>query len=382
MKRMRVLLLVASCRGGGASHVRDLALGVDSARFSVEVAMPEDGGNVGREDFDQSGIPFHRVDIAEGLSLRALHRIRHLIARVDILHVHGARAAFFGRLAGASLGTRRPRIVYTIHGLAAPHYRHPRSGLLLGVERGLACLTDRFIAVSRSEREALLAASIARPERVSVVWNGIDVARFGATAADRAAQRAAIGVPGDARLVTTVCRLYKPRDFETLLAAFQEVVRARPSAWLLIVGDGPYRAQIETRIHALGNTPNAKLAGFRNDIPQILYASDIFVLSTALWEGLPLTVLEAMASGLPVVASDVGGIGEAVLHQETGFLVPPRSPTHLREALLNLVDDDQKAEVMGRMGRKRVVEHFTLRRMAWETMAIYEGLLGHDQGAG
>jgi len=372
---INILYLVASSRGGGATHVRDLALGLDRSRFAVQVAMPEDGGNVRREDFEAVGIPFHRVDIAAGLSLRALRHIRCLIADADILHVHGARAALFGRLAAASLGPRRPCVVYTIHGFAAPHYPQPRRASLLAIERALAPATDRFIAVCQAEREALMAAGVAQPEQVRVVWNGIEVARFRDVAVDRAVQRAALGVPSDALLITTVCRLYKPRDFNTLLHAFREVADACPTAYLLIVGDGPYRPQVEALISRLDLAPNVTLAGFRRDIPQLLAASDIFVLATALWEGLPLTILEAMASGLPVVASDVGGIREAVVHLETGILIPPKAPRALSEALLELLTDQQRAMAMGQMGRERAEKSFTLERMAQETVAIYEDLV-------
>lgn len=376
MTSIRLLHIVASSRGGGAAHVRDLVLGLDRACFSVQVAMPEDGGNVRREDFEAAQIPFHRVDIAAGFSLRAFQDIRRLAARVDILHVHGARAALFGRLAAASLGRRRPRIVYTIHGFAAPHYPKPRRALLLAIEQALAPITDRFIAVSWAERDALLAAGIGSLEKVKVVWNGIDVARFRDVAVNRAAQRSIFGLPHDAPLITTLCRLYKPRDFDTLLRAFRHVAEAIPSARLLIAGDGPYRPQVESLIGGLGLEDNVTLAGFRQDVPQILAASDIFVLSTALWEGLPLTVLEAMALGLPVVASDVGGIAEAVRNMETGIIIPQKDPQALSEALLELLADRERAVAMGQRGRKRAEKHFTRERMARETMEIYEALAG------
>lgn len=376
MTSIRLLHIVASSRGGGAAHVRDLVLGLDRTRFSVQVAMPEDGGNVRQEDFEVAQIPFHRVDIAAGFSLRAFQDIRRLAARVDILHVHGARAALFGRLAAASLGRRRPHTVYTIHGFAAPHHPKPRRALLLAIERALAPITDRFIAVSWAERDALLAAGIGSLEKVKVVWNGIDMARFRDVAVNRAAQRTALDLPPDAPLITTVCRLYKPRDFDTLLRAFRDVAEAIPSAHLLIAGDGPYRPQVKSLIGRLGLDDRVKLAGFRQDVPQILAASDIFVLSTALWEGLPLTVLEAMASGLPVVASDVGGIAEAVRNMETGIIIPQKDPQALSEALLELLADREKAVAMGQMGRERAEVHFTRERMARETMEIYEALAG------
>lgn len=375
MKRISVLELVASSRGGGAVHVRDLARALDPARFAVHVAMPEDGGNVRREDFESGGIPFHRVDIASGFSPQAFGEIRRLAAGVDILHIHGARAAFFGRLAAASLGQRRPRIVYTIHGFAAPHYPLLRRSVMLAMERTLAPFTDCFIAVCYAEREALLTANVARSERVRVVWNGINAKRFCNVRVDRAMQRSALGIPSDATIITTISRLYKPRDFDTLLLAFRKVADAHPATHLLIIGDGPYRPQIEVLISRLSLVPSVTLTGFRRDVPQVLATSDIFALSTALWEGLPLTILEAMAAGLPVVASDVGGIREAVIPEEMGILVPPKNPDAFSEALLELLTDHPKARAMGLKGRERVERFFTVERMVGETEVLYEGLV-------
>jgi glycosyltransferase involved in cell wall biosynthesis len=339
--------------------------------------MPEDGGHVTAADFTDYSVPFHRLDMASGPSLTALLKLRGLLREkgFDILHCHGARAAFYGRVAAAPLGGERPRIVYTIHGFAAPHYALPKRTILLGIERVLTPLTDAVICVSGAERKGFLAAGFGPPERLHLVRYGIDTARFRDAVVDRAEQRAALDVPVDAPLVTTICRLYRPRDFETLLSGFAMVRAESPNVHLLIVGDGPYRKRIEALISRLSLVPYVTLAGFRRDTPQILAVSDIFVLSTALWEGLPLTILEAMSSELPVVASDVGGIREEIIHQETGIVVPPKNPVALSEALLALLSDEQRASAMGSQGRLRVEKLFALDRMARETTAIYESLI-------
>ncbi|MBC7316770.1 MAG: glycosyltransferase, partial [Chloroflexi bacterium] len=178
MSRLRVLEVVASSRGGGAVHVRDLATNLAAERFQVTVAMPEDGGHVGRADFTSHGVAFEALPIASGFRLGALLALRRLAMRADILHLHGARAALFGRLAAASLGKRRPRVLYTIHGFAAPHYGRFRRTLLLGLERLLSRWTDTVVAVSASEREVFLTATGYPPGTVRVVWNGISLAPF------------------------------------------------------------------------------------------------------------------------------------------------------------------------------------------------------------
>jgi glycosyltransferase involved in cell wall biosynthesis len=145
-----------------------------------------------------------------------------------------------------------------------------------------------------------------------------------------------------------------------------------PDAHLLVVGDGPYRPRIESLVAELDLDAHVTLAGLRRDVPQTLAASDIFVLATTDGEGLPITILEAMSSGLPVVASDVTGVREEVLHGETGLVVPPRDPLALSEALLQLLTSEESANAMGERGRERIEEHFTLERMARQTAAVYE----------
>ncbi len=372
MNVLHVLELVASSRGGGAVHVRDLTRGLDAARFAPQVAMPDDGGNVRRDDFT---VPFHPVDIAAGFSLEALRRIRSLATGVDILHVHGARAALFGRLAALSLGKRRPRVIYTIHGFAAPHYAPPRRQVLLFVERRLAPVTDAWICVSHAEKAALLGARVAESTRVQVIHNGIDLSRFVGAAAIRGRTRRAVNLPDDAFVVTTVCRLNRPRDLTTLLSAFRSVQNDLQRAHLIIVGDGPLRPQLERRVRSLALHDHVHLLGMRRDVPQILAATDVFALSSRGWEGLPLTVLEAMASALPVVASDVGGTGEAVVHEHTGYLFPAGDAAALADCLRTLARDAVLAHQLGQRGLARVRELFTVQRMVRQTAALYDQLL-------
>ena len=376
MTAVRVLELVASSRGGGAAHVRDLAAGLQQLGYDVWVGMAQDGGNVRPEDLEAKGVTFHRLDFATGFSVSALGRLRGLLADVQILHMHGARAALFGRLALLSLPRgRRPRSIYSIHGFAAPHYAFARRQLLLGVERLLAPATDWWVCVSNAERQALLSTGIADPLRVQVIWNGIDTSRFTPERTGQSDTKRDLGLPVDAYVATTICRLFRPRDFGTLLAAFRSVKSELDSAHLLIVGDGPLRSEVENQVRALQLKSSVHLLGMRRDIPRLLQASDVLVLSSRGWEGLPLTVLEAMAAALPVVASDVGGTGEALQDGETGYLYPPGDAATLASLLLRLAGDPALAAAMGRSGLARVRQYFGVGRMVQETAALYERLV-------
>lgn len=379
MKRIRLLHLIASSRGGGATHVRSLALGLDPTRFAVQVAMPEDGGHVGAADFQAAGIPFHRVDIAEGLSIGEIGWIRRLASSVDILHIHGARAALHGRFAVATARRRKPRVVYTIHAFALPYYALHRRIALLAVERMLASRTDAVIAVCHQERRAFLAQRITVPERVSVVWNSVDSQPFRGAEASKLPTRVALGLPPDATVITTVCRLHKQRDFDTLLRAFARLAHPGRALYLLVVGDGPDRPKVEALIEELGLGSTVILTGQRTDIPEVLAASDIFTLTAWGWEGLPIAVLEAMAAGLPVVASDAGGNSEAIVEEETGLLVPRRDVVALADGFARLVGNTEMRVRMGAAGRQRAEAVFSPERMIELTTKVYDQVLAREE---
>jgi glycosyltransferase involved in cell wall biosynthesis len=381
-RHLRILQLVASSRGGGASHVRDLALRLDPARYDVSVAMPGDGGAVSAADFTGDGILFHQVNIASGASLAEITRLRRLLKSCDIVHVHGARAALFGRLAALSLGRRRPRIAYTIHGFAAPYYRRRKRYLLLRLERALAPLTDQLIAVCEAEKQAIVAAPMAGRAPVAVIYNGIAADRYWPVEKGaRSAMRDSLAIPPDHCLIISLCRLDRPRDFETLLNAFQMVVARLPKARLLIAGDGPLRPAIEKRLADLSLASQVSLLGWRTDAAALYAAADIYALTTWGWEGLPLTVLEAMAARLPVVATRAGGTPEVVVHGETGLLTPRQDTNALAGALTRLVAEPSLRRHMGEAGGQRVESLFSLERMVAAIATQYDALAANDRRA-
>jgi len=382
MSAYRILHLIASSRGGGTTHVRDLALGLDPAHFATRVAMPDDGGQFGPADFAAAGIPCEPVAIASGFSPGALAQVRRLDAQADMLHVHGARAALFGRLAALSLGRRRPRVVYIIQGFALPFYPWLQRAALATLERLLAPTTDQVIAVSAEEQRAYLGLHTLPAERTCVIPNSVALGPFQAAAGQRTAMREALGLAPDALVITTICRLYKPRDFETLLEAFSQLCAARGCAApgggplvLLIVGDGPDGPQVEALRDRLGLGEHVRLTGQRRDVPALLAASDIYTLTTWGWEGLPFTVLEAMAAARPVVATHAGGTAEAVEQGETGVLVPRCDAAALEAALDTLVADAALRERMGAAGRARAAECFSPARTLELTAQLYERVL-------
>jgi glycosyltransferase involved in cell wall biosynthesis len=172
-----------------------------------------------------------------------------------------------------------------------------------------------------------------------------------------------------------VCRLYIPRDFETLLQALSAARSTVPDLHLAIVGDGPMRNEIAARAAALGLAEHVTLAGWRTDTPAIYAASDIYALTTWGWEGLPISVMEAMACGCPAVATGAGGTPELIAHGETGYVVAPRSVEDLAAAFRVLGGNSALRRAMGEAGRRRVEQHFTEQGMVAKVAALYDRVL-------
>jgi glycosyltransferase involved in cell wall biosynthesis len=330
---------------------------------------------VGEKDLAEVGAALHCFQLDRGFNLKEWWRLRRFVRgdHFDIVHVHGARAALWGRL--AAIGPGRPRIVFGVHGLSIVHYTGLKRWLLVSIERLLRRVTDATVCDSNVERDEVVQWQIAAPEQAHVIWNGIDLERLLNPPRDRAAARSQWRLAEDTLALVTVCRLNKPRDFGTLLAGMAQIVRARPTTHLLIVGDGPLRPQVEALIAQYQLQDHVRLLGLVRDVGEVLAAADMALLITAGWEGLPLVALEAMALGKPLIISDVGGNREAVLDGETGCLIPQRDVATFVSAALDLINDPIKRQTIGAAGARRVQQHFSLQIMAAKVTEVYRALL-------
>jgi glycosyltransferase involved in cell wall biosynthesis len=271
----------------------------------------------------------------------------------------------------------RPALVCSVHGFATPFYPLPRRLLQGGAMRWVAARSAAVVACCETERTALLTARAAPPARIRVVPYGIDLAPLMALGADeRAAARSSIGADESDWITTMVCRIDRPRDFESLIEAFGRVAGAIPGARLWIVGDGPHRDSVEARIRAAGLESRIRLWGFRRDVTSFYAATDACVLTSWGWEGLPLSVIEAQAAARPVVVTDAGGSRESIEPETTGILVPTRDPTALAEALARLAADPAAARQMGWRGRQRARKRFGIEKMVTRLESLYAEL-GH-----
>jgi glycosyltransferase involved in cell wall biosynthesis len=269
--------------------------------------------------------------------------------RPDIVHANSSKAGVLGRLAASFAGV--PIRIFTVHGWAFSAHSGVASLLYRWADRLMRPLTTVTICVSDTDRARGLAAHTCTAETTVVIPNAIDVEQAPTARRERARP-----------LIVAVGRLKAPKDFSTLVRAFAQLPSSSFDA--AIVGDGPDRAELETAIGELGIGERVILLGERNDVPRLLARADIFVLSSAS-EGLPVSVLEAMGAGLPVVGTRVGGVPELVVDGETGLLVEAGDPDSLAAALGTLVEDAELRQRMGDAGRERAREQFDLERF-WE----------------
>lgn len=274
------------------------------------------------------------------------------------------------------------RVVHAERGRDASDPRGERRKHLI-LRRSLAPFIDRYLAVSTDLRDWLTGKVGIDPSRVDHLPNGIDIADFAISPIQKDA-RPLLGrfAPPGTILIGTVGRLDPVKDQAGLLAAFKLLCEALPDARerlrLAIVGEGPQRFSLEAQVAQLGLREQVCLLGKRDDVPAILAEFDIFAFSS-IAEGMPGVLLEAMAAGLPVVATDVGGVGEVVSRGVTGLLVPAGSPPALSQALSNYVSDEALRARHGCAGREQVKHKFDLNKMISAYVRLYDGLLQDAQ---
>jgi len=327
---------------------------------------------------------------AQGLTLeieptlvREINPIKDLLAvirmmrmmrqgRYTIVHTHSSKAGILGRWAAKWAGV--PVIVHTVHGWAHHERQHPLvRAIYIYLEKLTLPITDKLIVVSPLNIEKGLADGIGTPADYVTIRSGIELDRFGHPQVPRAETRAAWGIPAEAPLIGTVTRLSPQKAPLDFVRAAARVAKRHPQCWFMMVGDGPLRAEVEALAAELGIADRLVLTGLRRDVPELLAAFDLFTLSS-LWEGLPRVLPQAMATGLPIVATACDGSAEAISDGNNGYLVPPGNPDLLADRLSRLLDDPALAARMGQDGLARVAE-FSDRRMVEEIAALYNELL-------
>lgn len=302
-----------------------------------------------------------------GIDLGCSWRLARFLRRqqVDLIHAHQYTPFFYSIT--ARLNYRRAPVLFTEHGRWYPDYPRWKR---IALNRLLLERRDRVVAVGEAVRQALIKNEGFSPGRVQVIYNGVELGRFSASTAKRDALRAEWGASSSDFVVLQVARLDYLKDHATALRTMKRIVELIPSARLVLVGEGPERGTIEAFIRELKLDKKVLLLGTRRDIPDLLAAADVFLL-TSISEGIPLTIIEAMAARLPVVSTNVGGVQEIVLHGQTGLLSPAGNDELIAEHLHTLANDRPFRGKMGEAGFWRAHALFSENLMLEKYRELY-----------
>ena len=372
--------------GGPALHVAHLSRGLDERGYETTLVAGHVGAGEGSMQYvvDELGVkPVYVDELQRELSFAsdalAVRRIVQLIRQVRpaVLHTHTAKAGAVGRTAALLSGSARPPVVvHTFHGHVLRGYFSPtRVRAFRSVERMLARSSDALVAVSPEVRDDLVELGVAPPGKICVVRLGLDLdRRLAAEPSARAAVRAELGVPEGGFLVGWLGRMIEIKRVDSLLAAFRQLRASGVDAYLALVGDGPLRDALSREAEALGIADRTRFVGFRENVGELYSAFDAVALTSAN-EGTPVSVIEALASGLPVVATDVGGVSDVVQDGQSGYLVPPNDVAAVAERLARLAGDREGRTVMGANGRAFVVPRYSVERLVDDIDRLYRSLL-------
>jgi len=333
---------------------------------------------------DELGVDVVRIDelhreISPARDVIAALRLARLIRKVrpHILHTHTAKAGAVGRAAALLAGNARPPVVvHTFHGHVLRGYFDPLSTRVFRqLERTLARSTTALVAVSPQVRDDLVELDVAPATRFAVVRLGIELdQRVSPGSNGRGETRRVLGIGERPFTVGWIGRMTGIKRTDDVLLAFKSLRERGIDARLCLVGDGPDRDQVERRAHELGVMRETLFLGYQEQVASFFAAFDVFVLPSAN-EGTPVTAIEALAAGKPVVATRVGGIPDVVRDGEDGFLVAPGDVEALADRLAELATDDALRERMGEAARARVRERYSVERLVDDVDRLYRSLL-------
>lgn len=359
---LKVMFMMTSMPVGGAEVLLvNLIRRLDRSRFSPELCCLKQLGPLGEELAQE--IPAFENQLAHKYDLRVWPRLRELFRRrqVDAVVTVGAGdKMFWGRLAAWSADV--PVVLSAIHSTGWPDS-------IGRLNRRLTPITDRFIGVAAPHGRHLIEVEGFPARKVCVILNGVDVERFHSRR-DRAELRRSLGIDPAAPVAGIVAALRPEKNHELFLRSAALVARELPQARFLIIGDGPERPKLERLTDELAIRDNVLFLGTRSDIPELLAAMDVFLLTSHM-EASPVSILEAMASERPVIAPRVGSIPDSVADGVTGYLVEPGSAEQVADRLKAVFHNPEQAAVMGLRGREFVVDRCSLEKM----VAGYQDLI-------
>ncbi|MEI7759716.1 MAG: glycosyltransferase family 4 protein [Thermoleophilia bacterium] len=383
---IRVLRVIARLNVGGPSlHVSYLSEGLAERGYATTLAAGTISEGEASMAFvaEQRGIEIESIpelqrEVAPLKDVAAVRRLRAIIRRErpHIIHTHTAKAGTVGRTAARIAGDARPPVVvHTFHGhMLKGEFDPVRTRAFRAVERSLARTTDVLIAVSPEVRDELVEVGVAPASQFAVVRLGIELSERMAGASDGASLRASLDIPPDRFCVGWVARMSPVKQPEDVLRTVRRLRDRGIDAALILIGDGPERAHLEKRAKELDLVEGVHFVGFQNDVGPWFHAFDVLLL-TSRSEGTPVSAIETLASGRPVVATDVGGTRDVVGDGVSGFLVPFGDVAAGAERLERLARDPALRARMGAAGQAVALSSYGVPRLVGDIDRLYRALL-------
>jgi glycosyltransferase involved in cell wall biosynthesis len=364
-RKLRLLQITHDLDLGGLQQVvYNLCRTIDRTRFDVSVLCLREKGRFA-PDVEALGIPVLQLEQkTNGVDYLAFTKVARLLKalQIDVIHTHNTQPFIDGTI-GALIGRVRT-IVHTDHARSFPDKTR-----YMVAEWAMSQFAYRVVGCSDHTSKQLVAYEKISPRKIRTIVNGIDGSRFDVSI-DKSALRRELGIAAEGAVIGLAVRLSDQKGITFLLRAMPAILRQHPQTTLLIAGDGDLQADLQAEARALGIAERVVFCGARKDIPQILKLLDLYVLPSK-WEGLPMVILEAMAAGCPVVATDVGGNSSAVVNGKTGVLVPAQDPEALATAVATVLGSQQTRLAYAASGRARFLEKFTAEKMTRQYERLY-----------
>ncbi len=351
--------------GGAEKLVLDMVrFGGGNGHKFVVCCLSEKG--VLAAPMEQAGAKVVCLDKRYGLNFGISFQIAALAKAEDVsvIHAHNVRAQFYSAI--SRLIDPRPRLFCTRH-----HGRHGTAALstfLLGTIAN--CFTDKVIFVSEDARAFTLKHERLPARKALIIKNGIDIARYAGTKTDKAAMKSSLGFAANDKLLGAVGSLIPIKNHRMLITALKGIEKEEPSCKVVIAGGGRLKDELKEYANGLGLGDKVVLLGERQDVAQLLGTFDVFVVSSS-DEGMSLAILEALAAGLPVVATNVGGNPELVRDGENGFIVASEDAIAMGEAVLKVLSDSSLSAKMAENNRQKALREFDIRKMCREYEELY-----------
>lgn len=373
-KKIRVLYVVENTSyGGGERGFGQLSSEIDRNHFLPYIAAHP--GGILENQAKKKDVKFFPVNMHRKLNLKTISQISDIIdeQKINIVHSMGSRADFFARMA-----SRKMHNVQIISTTAMLIEGYDVNSFKKTIYRLADCYSSKFvshfIAVSNDLKKRLILKRKIPMEKISVIYNGVELDKYNPAQKDSSGLRRSIGIEDDCVVVGSIGRLVYQKGFQYFVEAAKQLYSKNNKIRFVIVGDGPEKKNLKKMVKVSGISKVFMFTGQRFDIPQLLAMYDIFVLPSVL-EGLPRVVIEAMAMEKPIVATDINGVREQLIHDRTGLIVPPRDPEALAEAIIHLINDKKKANNLGRKARKSAKERFDLKQTVSNIERLYENVL-------